>query len=151
MYVINLPMETLMCQIQYVYVIGQKSCDPNSKPCQMPIKFGLQVKSQHCKWIINVHLLIVIGQSAKYNMTMSKQLVTNHTRRHVKNIINLTLKSNVNIVSKSRMYTTHSRIMKPMCQIWQANVEAKKLQARHDVKNPLNLTFRPKVNVISRS
>ena len=46
------------------------------------------------------HCLIVLDPCAKYNMLMSKQTkVAGGTGRHVKNPINLTLRSKVNVVS----------------------------------------------------
>ena len=51
-------------------------------------------------WMFLTHCLIVLDPCAKYNMLMSKQTkVAGGTGRHVKNPINLTLRSKVNVVS----------------------------------------------------
>ena len=49
------------------------------------------------------HPLIVIHPCAKYGKPMSKQNVIGHTRKHVKNPINLTLRSKINVVSGSTL------------------------------------------------
>ena len=48
--------DTLMCQIWYdsMSVKGQKSSDPNTKPCHKPYKYDLEVKGQHRIGITNV-------------------------------------------------------------------------------------------------
>ena len=46
--------DTLMCQIWYDYVKGQKSCALNTKPCQKPYKLDPEVKGQFRIGIMNV-------------------------------------------------------------------------------------------------
>ena len=81
-------------------------------------KFDLEVKGQHP---ISSH-----GSCAKYGKPMSIQTkVMSWTRKHVKNPINLTLRSKLKVISGSWMYATH-RGDTTMCQIWLANVKPKK-------------------------
>ena len=45
---------TLLCQMSYDYVKGQKRCGLNTKQCQKSYKFDLQVKGKLCIGITNV-------------------------------------------------------------------------------------------------
>ena len=105
---------TLMCQIWYDYVNRQKSCGLNTKLCQKPNKFDLEVKGKHRIWII--YSLMVIDPCATHGMLISKQTeVMGWTRRHFKTSINLTLKSKFKAVSGSWMYSTHPLNMIDPC------------------------------------
>ena len=52
--IISILRPKVLCQIWYEFVKGQKSCGPNTKLCQKPYKFDLEVKGQHCIRIMNV-------------------------------------------------------------------------------------------------
>ena len=128
MYVTHHPMVIHSCTKYGMTTSGQKSCDPNTKPYQKPYNFDLEVKSQRCIGTMNVcdTLSHSVRPMCQYNMLMSKQTkVTGRTGRHVKNPINLTLRSKVNVVSGSWMYVTHLlMVIDPCAQIRYANVKA---------------------------
>ena len=83
--------DTLMWQIWYDYVKGQKRCGPNTKPCQNPNKFEIGVKGQRYSgsWLY-AYPLMVIHPCAKYGRQMSKQnkLWAGHDRRRDRVILN---------------------------------------------------------------
>ena len=67
---------------------------------------------------------------------------------------NLTLRSKVNIILGSWLYTTHCLIViHPMCQMWYASINPNRsyrLDTKPwDVNNPMDLTLRWKINVVS--
>ena len=61
-------------------------------------KFDLEVKGQRHIGITNVRQTLVIDPYAKYDMSIPS---TDRARRHDKTSINLTLRSKVNLVSRS--------------------------------------------------
>ena len=135
--------DTLMCQIWYDYVKGQKSCGPNTKPCQNPYKIDLEVKGQCCIGIINISN--TSDPCAKYDMPMSKQTeVTSRTWRLVKNPINLTLRSKVNVVSGSWMYVTHClMVIQPCVKYSMSMSKQKMIQVGHESAQTKILIYHP--------
>ena len=95
---------------------------------------------------------MVIHLCAKHNMTMSKdKKAVARTQSHVINPINLTLRSNVNVVSGSGMYAIHLLMVTETCAKYGKPMSNQKIvmgQTRKHVKNPVNLTLRSKVNVV---
>ena len=74
------------------------------------------VKVIHSSWMYETHRIMVIHSRAKQSMTMSKDKKAKAwTQNHVINPINLTLRSKVNVVSGSWMYTS-SHCHRPMCK-----------------------------------
>ena len=76
------------------------------------------------------------------------------TRKHVKNPINLTLRSKFKVVSGSWMYTTQRLMVVHACaQYGNPMSNQKKVigRTRKHVKNPINLTLRSKFKVVSGS
>ena len=64
-------------------------------------------------------------------MPMSTQTeVTGRTRRHVKNTINLTLRSKVNVVSGPRVYATHCVMVIHPCAKYGMPMSTKNIRAR---------------------
>ena len=57
-------------------------------------------------------------------MSTDKKVVA-QARSHEKTPIQLTLRSKVNAVSVTRMYTTHRLMVIPLCQTFYANIKAK--------------------------
>ena len=81
--------DTLMCQTKYDYVKGQKSLVLNTKQCHNPINLTLRSTFQVVSgsWMYLTHPLMVIDQSAKFDMPMSKLTeVTGRTWRHDKSL-----------------------------------------------------------------
>ena len=98
------------------------------------------------------HPLMVIDQSAKFDMPMSK--LTEVTGRTWQKPLNLTLRSKVNIESGSWMYLTHwLMVIHPCAKYGKPMSNHKKLigRTRKHVKNPINLTLRSKFKVVSGS
>ena len=74
------------------------------------------------------------------------------SQKHVKKLINLTLKSQVKVVSGLTMFVTHSlMVIHPFAKYGKAMSRQKKVMSRtwRHVKNLINLTLRSKVNVVS--
>ena len=74
------------------------------------------------------------------------------SQKHVKKLINLTLKSQVNVVSGLSMFVTHPlMVIHPFAKYGKAMSRQKKVmgQTWRHVKNLINLTLRSKVNVVS--
>ena len=58
-------------------------------------------------------------------MSTDKKVVAQARSHEKKPTIQLTLRSTVNAVSVTRMYTTHRLMVIPMCQTFYANIKAK--------------------------
>ena len=70
-------------------------------------------------WMYLTHILMVINPCAKYGKPMSIQkIVMGREQKHVKNPINLPLRSKFKVVSGSWKYPTHCHCDTSMCQIW---------------------------------
>ena len=81
--------DTLTCQTKYDYVKRQKSLVLNTKQCHKPYKFDLEVKFNVVSgsWMYLTHPVMVIDQSAKFDMPMSKLTeVTGRSWRHDKSL-----------------------------------------------------------------
>ena len=79
-------------------------------PINLTLRSKLKVVSG--SWMYLTHPLMVIHPCPKYGMSMSKLTeVTGRTWRHVKNSINLTLRSKFNVVSGSWMHATHHTLV----------------------------------------
>ena len=73
------------------------------RPCKLTLRSKVNVESG--SWMYATHPLMVIDPCAKYGKSMSHQkIVKGRTRKQVKNPVNLTLKSKINILSGSWMY-----------------------------------------------
>ena len=82
-----------MCQIWYANVKANRSYKLDMKTWQKPIKltWRSKVNIQSGSWMYTAHRLMVIHPCAKYGRPMSNQKqVMGRTRKHVKNIMNLT-------------------------------------------------------------
>ena len=69
-----------------------------------------------------------------------------------KNLVNLTLRSKINVVLGSWMYTTHRLTVVHLCAKFDKQMSNRKKgmgRTRIHVKNPIYLTLRSKVNVMS--
>ena len=80
------------------------------KTWQKPLNFTLRskVNIESGSWMYATHCLVVIHPCAKYGKPMSNHKnVMGRARKHVKNPINLTLRSKFKIVSGSWIYATH--------------------------------------------
>lgn len=82
-----------------------------SKTCQKPNKFDLEDTCQRRIGILNVRNISLRGDTPICqiwygNVKAKKKNVTSRTRRHVKTLIILTLRSKVNVMSGSRMFAT---------------------------------------------
>ena len=98
-----------MCQIWYANVKANRSYRLDMKTWQKPIKltWRSKVNIQSGSWMYTTHPLLLIDPSAKYGRPMSNpKKVTGRTRKHVKNPINLTLRSKFKVVSGSWMLHT---------------------------------------------
>ena len=91
-----------ICQIWYANVKANRSYRLDMKTWQKPIKltWRSKVNIQSGSWMYTTHRLMVIHPCAKYGRPMSNQKkVMGRTRKHVKNPINLTLRSKFKVVS----------------------------------------------------
>ena len=102
--------ETLTCKTEYDYVKGQKSWGRNTKPCHKPYKFDLEVKRQCLIRIMNLRDISSQGDrpicqicyaNVKANRSYSLDMKT------WENPINLTLRSKVQVVSRSWKNARH--------------------------------------------
>ena len=102
MYATHRPMVIHPCaKYDKPMLIQTKDMGPDTKTCQKPYKFVLN-KVQVCIWIIMyaTHRIMVIHSRAKYGKPMSIQKKgMGRTRKHVKDPINLTLRSKFTFVS----------------------------------------------------
>ena len=92
-----------MCQIWHANFKANRSYRPDTKTRQKPYK-DFEVKGQCRIKFMNVHDTFshLIDACAKYGKPMSNiKIVTGQTQKLVKNPVNLTLRSKVNIVSGS--------------------------------------------------
>ena len=99
-----------ICQIWYANVKANRSYRSFIKTWQKPLDLTLRskVNIDSGSWMYATHCLMVIHPCAKYGKPMSIQKkVMGRTRKHVKNPINLTLRSTFKVVSGSWMYATH--------------------------------------------
>ena len=99
-----------ICQIWYANVKANRSYRSYMKTWQKPLNLTLRSKFKVVSgsWINATHRLMVIHPCAKYGKSMSNhKKVKGRTRKHVKNPINLTLRSKFKVVSGSWMYATH--------------------------------------------
>ena len=107
-----------ICQIWYANVKANRSYRLDMKIWQKPIKltWRSKVNIQSGSWMYTTHHLMVIHPCAKYGRPMSKQKkVMGRTQKHVKNLINLTLRSKFKVVSGSWMYATHHLMVLHPC------------------------------------
>ena len=122
----------IMCQIWYDYVKGQKNVVRTQSHVKNPINLtlGSKVDVVLGLWMYATYPLMVIDPCSKHGKQMSKQTeVTGRTWRHVKNLIYLTLRSKVKVVSGSWMYITHPLIVINKCATYlppTANLNPKK-------------------------
>ena len=73
-----------MCQILYANVKTNRSFRSDTKTCQKPFTFDLEVNGQHR--IGNVNVRVTSSHGAKYSKPMSYQkIVMGRTQKHVKN------------------------------------------------------------------
>ena len=107
---------------------------------------------------MNVHDTSSYGDTpiAIYGRLLSNlKKVMGRPRKHVKNRINLTLRSKFKVVSASWMYTTHSLVVIYPCAKYGRPMSNHKKnvmgRTRKHVKNPVNLTLRSKFKVVPGS
>ena len=95
--------DTPMCQIWYVKK-QRRSC-PNTN---IILILRSKVKVIQRSWIYVIQCPMVIHSCDKYGRTKSKdEKAVPQTQSHVKNSLNLKLRSKVNVVSRSWMNATH--------------------------------------------
>ena len=94
------------CQCQTKKKVIGRTRKHVKNPINLTLRSKFKVVSG--SWMYMTHRLMVIHPCAKYGRLMSNQKkVMGRTRKHVKNPINLTLRSNFKVVSGSWMYATH--------------------------------------------
>ena len=101
--------ERPICQIWYASVKANRSYRSYMKTWQKPLNLTLRSKAlnrdhectRHIVWWWYIHVPNMVSQC------QSKKKVMGRTQKHVKNSINLTLRSKFKVVSGSWMYATH--------------------------------------------
>ena len=91
---------TQMCKPMSI----KKSYGPDTKTCQKPYKFDLKVKVQRRIWIMNVRDTSSHSDTPMcqiWLVNVKPKMIMGLTRTHVKNPINLTLRSKFKVVSGS--------------------------------------------------
>ena len=91
---------TQMCKPMSI----KKSYGPDTKTCQKPYKFDLKVKVQRRIWIMNVRDTSSHSDTPMcqiWLVNVKPKMIMGLTRKHVKNPINLTLRSKFKVVSGS--------------------------------------------------
>ena len=92
--------DTPMCKTMSI----KKSYGPDTKTCQKPYKFDLKVKVQRRIWIMNVRDTSSHSDTPMcqiWLVNVKPKMIMGLTRKHVKNSINLTLRSKFKVVSGS--------------------------------------------------
>ena len=119
--------DTLKCQTKYDYVKGQKSLVLNTKQCDKPYRFYLEVKVQGCIRIMNVLDTSSHGDRPICQIWYANVKANRSYMKTWQKTLSLTLRSKVDIEPGSWMNETHClMVIHPCAKYGKSNVNKKK-------------------------